>query len=400
MPIALYALAAAAFSIGMAEFVVVGILPAIAADMRVDIPTAGQLVSLYALGVALAAPLITASTGKIERRTLTVILMLAFVISNLIAWQASSYFMLLIGRILAGMVQGVFYSMATVLAANLVSKDKSGHAIAIVFTGLTVALVVGVPLGTFISDLFGWRATFLFISALGLVSVVTQWLFLPKKVERPNPAKLHQQLSVIFVPRMLLVFIITCFSYGGAFIAFTYLSEILQTITGFSVREVSIVLVFYGVAVTLGNIYCAKLADKNGAIKTLVIMFSVLSIVLASISSIASNPYLMVPTVMIWGAMAFGSIPVLQLYVVQQAEIHAPKSIDAASSMNISAFNAGIALGAWAGGLVVARYDLLTTGGAAAVIVAFSILLVLLSGYLNKQHPLLEADNSATNNIA
>lgn len=129
-------------------------------------------------------------------------------------------------------------------------------------------------------------------------------------------------------------------------------------------------------------------------------MFSVLSIVLASISSIASNPYFMVPTVMIWGAMAFGSIPVLQLYVVQQAEIHAPKSVDAASSMNISAFNAGIALGAWAGGLVVDRYDLLTTGGAAAVIVAFSILLVLLSGYLNKKHLLLETNNSVTNNVA
>ncbi len=385
MPIALYALAAASFAIGMAEFVVVGILPAIASDMGVDIPTAGQLVSLYALGVALAAPLLTAATGKFERRNLSLILMIAFVAANLIAWLASSYSMLLVGRVLAGMVQGVFYSMATVLAANLVTKEKSGQAIALVFMGLTVALVSGVPMGTFISDLFGWRATFLFISILGLMSAIAQWMFLPKKIERPTPAKLHQQLSVILVPRMMLVFVITLLSYGGAFIAFTYLSEILQKVTGFSVSTVSAVLILYGVAVTLGNIYCAKYAGTKGPIKAMVVMFAILTVVLALIEPVASNPFLMVPLTMVWGAMAFGSIPVLQLYVVQQAEKHAPRSIDAASGMNISAFNAGIALGAWLGGIVVANYGLLATGGAAAIVVAFSILLVVLSGYLDKK---------------
>ncbi|WP_111896260.1 MFS transporter [Acinetobacter sp. MB5] len=394
MPIALYALAAAAFAIGMAEFVVVGILPAIATDMHVNIPTAGQLVSLYALGVALAAPLLTAATGRLNRRTLSVGLMICFVIANLVAWQAHNYTMLLVGRVLAGMVQGVFYSMATVVAANLVSKEKSGRAIAMVFTGLTVALVSGVPLGTFLSELFGWRATFLFISLLGLASAAAQWIFLPKKIERPEPAKLIEQLSVIAVPRMLLVFLITCLGYGGAFIAYTYLSEILQKVTGFSASAVSIVLVFYGIAVTLGNIYCAKLADKKGPIFTLVAMFITLSLVLLCIAPAASNPYLMIPLIMLWGAMAFGSIPVLQLYVVQQAEKYAPKSVDAASSMNISAFNSGIALGAWAGGIVVAHFDLLATGAAAAIVVAFSILLVLWSGYFDKKHSAIKIRQS------
>ena len=399
MPIALYALAAAAFAIGMAEFVVVGILPAIATDMNVDLPTAGQLVSLYALGVALAAPLLTAATGRIDRRLLSVGLMICFVIANLVAWYASNYTMLLVGRVLAGMVQGVFYSMATVLAANLVAKEKSGHAIAMVFTGLTVALVSGVPLGTFLSELFDWRATFLFISILGLASAVAQWIFLPKRIERPEPAKLIEQLSVIAVPRMLLVFLITCLGYGGAFIAYTYLSEMLQKVTGFTASGVSVVLIFYGIAVTLGNIYCAKLADRKGPIKALVIMFAVLSIVLAFIAPSASNPYTMVPLVMVWGAMAFGSIPVLQLYVVQQAEKYAPKSVDAASSMNISAFNSGIALGAWVGGIVVAQYDLLATGFAAAVVVASSILLVLWSGYLDKRHPPIEINPSVSDTV-
>lgn len=386
MPIALYALAAAAFAIGMAEFVVVGILPAIATDMNVDIPTAGQLVSLYALGVAVAAPLLTALTGRMDRRVLSVGLMVIFVAANLIAWLADSYTMLLVGRVLAGAVQGVFYSMATVLATNLVKKEKSGQAIGIVFMGLTVALVSGVPLGTFLTEIFNWRAAFLFICALGLASAVAQWILLPKKIERPEPASLGKQLSVIAVPRILLVFVITCLGYGGAFIAYTYLSEILQKITGLSQASVSGVLIIYGVAVTLGNIYCAKLADKKGPVKALIAMFVILSVVLALVSTAAPNPYLMVPLIMVWGAMAFGSIPVLQLYVVQQAQIHAPHSVDASSSMNISAFNAGIALGAWAGGLVVAHYGLLATGAASALVVAVSVLLVLISGYWDKRH--------------
>lgn len=386
MPIALYALAAAAFAIGMAEFVVVGILPAIATDMNVDIPTAGQLVSLYALGVAVAAPLLTALTGRMDRRVLSVGLMVIFVAANLIAWLADSYTMLLVGRVLAGAVQGVFYSMATVLATNLVKKEKSGQAIGIVFMGLTVALVSGVPLGTFLTEIFNWRAAFLFICALGLASAVAQWILLPKKIERPEPASLGKQLSVIAVPRMLLVFVIICLGYGGAFIAYTYLSEILQKITGFSQASVSGVLIIYGVAVTLGNIYCAKLADKQGPVKALIAMFVILSVVLALVSTAAPNPYLMVPLIMVWGAMAFGSIPVLQLYVVQQAQIHAPNSVDASSSMNISAFNAGIALGAWAGGLVVAHYGLLATGAASALVVAVSVLLVLISGYWDKRY--------------
>lgn len=388
MPIALYALAAAAFAIGMAEFVVVGILPAIAADMNVDIPTAGQLVSLYALGVAVAAPILTVLTGRIDRRVLSVGLMLVFVLANLIAWIAPSYEILLLGRVLAGVVQGVFYSMATVLAANLVSREKSGQAIAIVFAGLTVALVSGVPFGTFLADLFDWRAAFLFISALGVISAIAQWFLLPGKMERPAPARLIKQLSVVGVPRMLLVFLITCISYGGSFIAYTYLSEILQTITGLTPTYISLALILYGIAVVLGNIYCAKLADLVGPIKAMVVMFITLALVLAAIEKLATSPYLMIPLIMIWGAMAFGSIPVLQLYVVQQASIHAPHAVDASSSLNISAFNAGIALGAWLGGIVVYRYGLLATGAYAALVVALSIILVLISGHQDKKHQL------------
>ncbi|MFP8965637.1 MFS transporter [Pokkaliibacter sp. CJK22405] len=392
MPIALYALAAAAFAIGMAEFVVVGILPTIAIDMQVDIPTAGQLVSLYALGVAVAAPILTVLTGRIDRRVLSVGLMLLFVAANLTAYFAPSYGILLLGRVLAGVVQGVFYSMATVVAANLVPKEKSGQAIAIVFAGLTVALVSGVPFGTFLSDLFSWRAAFMFISVLGILSAIAQWFLLPKSMERPKPASLTRQLSVVAVPRIFLVLLITCVSYGGGFVAYTYLSEILKTVTGLNPTMISLTLVAYGVAVVLGNIYCAKMADAIGPVRTMVFMFATLAVVLALLSTLASSLYTMLPLMMVWGAMAFGSIPVLQLYIVQQAQIHAPHGVDASSSLNIASFNGGIALGAWAGGLVVHHYGLLATGGVAAIIVAVSVLLVLLSGHHDKKQTL--SDNT------
>ncbi|GHB18716.1 MFS transporter [Salinicola rhizosphaerae] len=386
MPISLYALAAAAFAIGMAEFVVVGILPAIATDMQIDIPTAGQLVSLYALGVAIAAPIITPLTSRIDRRLLACGLMVLFVAANWLAWQAQSYPMLLVGRVLAGVVQGVFYSMATVVAANSVPKEKSGAAIGIMFTGLTVALVAGVPLGTFLTDLFDWRAAFLFITVLGALSIIALWVFLPKKVERPEPASLIEQLSIVTVPKMLLVFLITGIGYGGAFIAYTYLSEILQKVTGFSVSGVGTVLIFYGIAVTLGNTFFARLADKRGAIAALLWILGLLIFAMAVLSLVAVNKVLMVPVVMLWGAVAFGSIPVLQLYVVQQAEIHAPKSVDASSSINIGAFNGGIAAGAWIGGIVVEHFGLMATGPAAAIVVGVSILLTLVSGAWDKKH--------------
>ncbi|MZI94177.1 MFS transporter [Vibrio sp. CAIM 722] len=382
MPVALYALAAAAFGIGMAEFVVVGILPAIAMDMHVDIPTAGQLVSYYALGVAVAAPILTALFSKYDRRKLTVGLMLLFGLANLLTTLAPSYSLLLLGRVLAGVVQGVFYSIATVIAADLVSKEKSGRAIGIVFSGMTIAIVSGVPAGAFITDWLNWRAAFAVISILGFVAMVALWFVLPANLKRPKPASVFKQLSVIGVPRMILVFLITGVGYGGSFIAYTYLSEILGQITGFSASAIGTILIFYGVAVVVGNIYAAKLADHKGPLKASAVIFVALAITLLLFGFVATNKFYVIPLIMIWGAAAFGSVPVLQLYVVQQAEKHFPHAVDASSSMNISAFNLGIAVGASVGGFVVAKYGLIATAPAAAAVVALSVLLIAYSGVL------------------
>jgi len=179
MPIALLALTLSAFAIGTTEFVIVGLIPTVAADLGIGLPSAGLLVSLYALGVAIGAPVLTALTGKLPRKALLLGLMALFTVGNLLAWKAPSYESLIAARVLTGLAHGVFFSIGSTIATGLVPKEKAASAIAIMFTGLTVALVTGVPLGTFIGQHFGWRETFLAVSALGVVAFIGSWIFVP-----------------------------------------------------------------------------------------------------------------------------------------------------------------------------------------------------------------------------
>lgn len=259
MPLALLALTISAFAIGTTEFVIVGLLPTIATDLGVNLPSAGLLVSLYALGVAVGAPVLTALTGKLPRKTLLVSLMVLFTAGNLLAWKAPSYESLVIARILTGLAHGVFFSIGSTIATSLVPKEKAASAIAIMFTGLTVALVTGVPLGTFIGQHFGWRETFLAVSALGVVAFIGSLLFVPSTIQHSKPASLLQQVKVLGEPRLLLVYAMTAVGYGGTFIAFTYLAPILQEISGFSAGAVGLVMLVYGVSVAVGNIWGGKL---------------------------------------------------------------------------------------------------------------------------------------------
>ena len=194
MPIALLALTLSAFAIGTTEFVIVGLLPTIGADLGVSLPSAGLLVSLYALGVAIGAPVLTALTGKVPRKLLLLSLMVLFTLGNLLAWLAPSYESLVLARIVTGLAHGVFFSIGSTIATSLVPKEKAASAIAIMFTGLTVALVTGVPLGTFIGQHFGWRETFLAVSALGVIAFIGSLLYVPNNIAHSKPASLLQQL--------------------------------------------------------------------------------------------------------------------------------------------------------------------------------------------------------------
>ncbi|AQR70429.1 MFS sugar transporter [Janthinobacterium sp. LM6] len=388
MPIALLALTLSAFAIGTTEFVIVGLLPTIAADLGVNLPSAGLLVSLYALGVAVGAPVLTALTGKIPRKTLLLSLMILFTLGNLLAWKSPGYETLVVARILTGLAHGVFFSIGSTIATSLVPKDKAASAIAIMFTGLTVALVTGVPLGTFIGQHFGWRETFLAVSALGLVAFVGSLLYVPSTIKHSKPASLLQQVQVLGQPRLLLVYAMTAVGYGGSFIAFTYLAPILQQVSGFSAGAVGVVMLVYGVSVAFGNIWGGKLADKKGPVRALKLIFLLLALVLLLLTFTAPHPVLVVITVLLWGAVAFGNVAGLQVYVVQQAEHFTPRAVDVASGLNIAAFNLGIAGGAWGGGLIVEHLGLAHTGWIGAIVVLGAFGLTALSGRMDRLNPI------------
>jgi MFS transporter, DHA1 family, inner membrane transport protein len=384
MPLALWALTLSAFAIGTTEFVIVGLIPTIASSLGVSVPSAGLLVSLYALGVAVGAPVLTALTGRVPRKHLLLGLMALFTVGNLIAWMAPGYEALMAARVLTGLAHGVFFSIGSTIATGLVSREKAASAIALMFTGLTVALVTGVPLGTFIGQNFGWQTTFLAVSLLGVIAFVGSLVLVPNNIRNSTPASLLAQLSVLKKPRLLLVYAMTTLGYGGTFIAFTYLAPILQDVSGFSPSSVSLVMLVYGVSVAFGNIWGGKLADRKGPVRALQIVFALLALVLFVLTFTAVNAWLAVATVLAWGAVAFGNVPGLQVYVVQQAERDAPHAIDVASGLNIAAFNVGIAAGAWAGGLIVTHLGLLATPWIGALVVIGALGLTTLAGRLDR----------------
>ncbi|GAB7546320.1 MFS transporter [Cupriavidus sp. 8B] len=396
MPIALFALTISAFAIGTTEFVIVGLIPTIAADLHITLPSAGLLVSLYALGVAIGAPVLTALTGRLPRKALLLSLMALFTLGNLLAWKAPGYESLILARILTGLAHGVFFSIGSTIATSLVPKEKAASAIAIMFTGLTVALVTGVPLGTFIGQHFGWRETFLAVSALGLVAFVGSLMFVPANIRHSAPASLLQQAKVLAEPRLLLVYAKTAIGYGGSFIPFTFLAPILQDVSGFSAGAVGLVMLVYGVSVAAGNIWGGRLADRHGPIAALKIVFLLLSFVLFALSFTAPHRWLVVATVLAWGAVAFGNVPALQVYVVKQAERYTPGAVDVASGLNIAAFNLGIAGAAWAGGLIVTHMGLMHTPWIGALVVLVALGLTAWSGRLDR----LEAQPTAGGKLA
>ncbi|MCG3878546.1 MFS transporter [Psychrobacter sp. Ps6] len=385
MPLALWALTLSAFAIGTTEFVIVGLVPTIAADLGVSLPSAGLLVSLYAVGVAIGAPILTALTGRWNRKIVLMSLMGLFVIGNLLAWQAPSYETLILARILTGLAHGVFFSIGSMIATSLVSKEKEASAIAIMFTGLTVALVTGVPLGTWIGQHFGWRATFLVVSALGLIALIGSAILVPKNLKKSVPATFKEQLQVIVKPQLLLVYLMTILGYGGTFTAFTYLAPILEQQTKFAPSAIGLIMLVYGVSVAIGNIWGGKLADKRGPISALSIIFSALSVILLLFTFTMQSKITAVLTILVWGAFAFGNVPGLQIYVVKQAEKYTPNAVDVASGLNIAAFNIGIALGSIIGGSVVENMSLQDTAWIGAVISLMALAVTRYSGLRDKR---------------
>ncbi|CAI0874710.1 MAG: MFS transporter [Serratia proteamaculans] len=386
MPLALLALTISAFAIGTTEFVIVGLIPTIAEQLGVTVPSAGLLVTIYAIGVAIGAPVLTALTGRVPRKLLLISLMVLFTLGNLLAWQSPGYESLVIARLLTGLAHGVFFSIGSTIATSLVAKEKAASAIAIMFGGLTVALVTGVPLGTFIGQHFGWRETFLAVSLIGVIATVASAILVPNNIKNQASASIKDQLKVLTHPRLLLIYAITALGYGGVFTTFTFLAPMMQELAGFSAPAVSWILLAYGIAVAIGNIWGGKLADRHGAVRALSFIFAALAVLLLVFQFTASHSIAALLTVIVMGVFAFGNVPGLQVYVVQKAEQYTPNAVDVASGLNIAAFNVGIALGSVIGGQTVATLGLAQTPWIGALIVLVALLLVGVSGRLDKKY--------------
>ena len=362
----LLALAINAFAIGSTEFISVGLLPMIVKSFNVTLAQAGLTVSLYALGVTIGAPLLTVLTGKWNRRNLMIGIMLLFISGNLLAAFAPTFMILLLGRILAALAHGIFMSVSTVIAADVVEPSRRASAIAIMFTGLTVATVTGVPLGTFIGQQTTWNMSFIFIAVVGLLG-----LPIPGKVDLKGFARIFTNKPLV------MSFLITAFGYGGTFAAYTYLSPILEGF-GFSASAVVIILIVYGVMVAIGNTIGGHLANEK-PLASLIKMFGLLmaALVFLFVTTLIGNTILGLLAALLLGLFAFMNVPGLQLYVVQLAEKYVPQDITLASAFNIAAFNIGITLGSTVGAQVTGKMGIAYTPIFGAVIVLLAILLIV-----------------------
>ncbi|AJY76938.1 MFS sugar transporter [Paenibacillus beijingensis] len=380
---ALLALAISAFGIGTTEFVPVGLLAAIAGDLKISITLAGLLISGYAIGVAVGAPILTALTNRMSRKSLLMSLMIVFIIGNVVAALSPSFELLLIARFITAFSHGVFFSIGATIAVQLVSPEKKASAIALMFTGLTIAIVTGVPLGTFIGQAFGWRATFWGVALLGIIAIISSAALIPNYLKQSPPAKFADMFRLLTNSRLLLGFLITALGYGGTFVAFTFLTPLLHDVTGFSEGAVNIILIVYGIAVAFGNSFGGKWANKN-PIRALLMMFILQAAVLILLSFLIPFKVAGLIGVILMGLFAFMNVPGLQLYVVQLAEKYVPTAVDVASALNIAAFNIGIAVGAFIGGVVVDSMGLVHTAWVGSIMVIVAIILTGISAKLER----------------
>lgn len=372
--LALLALAVSAFAIGTTEFISVGLLPLIADDLHISVTTAGLTVTLYALGVTFGAPVLTSMTSQVPRKTLLFWIMIIFIAGNILAATAGSVAVLLTARIISALSHGVFMSIGSTIAADLVPENRRASAISIMFSGLTVATVTGVPLGTFLGQQLGWRAAFVAIVAVGVVALLANMLLVPSNLRTGAKVRLGDQWKLVTNGRLMLAFAITALGYGGTFVVFTYLSPLLHDITGFGERAVAVILLLYGIAIAIGNVIGGKAANRK-PIQALFYMFIVQAVVLVVLAFTAPFKIAGLITIFFMGLFAFMNVPGLQVYVVMLAERFAPEAKDVASAVNIAAFNAGIAIGAYLGGVITDSIGLIHTTWIGAIMVAAAVLL-------------------------
>jgi DHA1 family inner membrane transport protein len=380
MPLALLALAIGAFGIGTTEFVIMGLLPQVAGDYGVSIPTAGYLVTGYALGVVLGAPLMTVLGTKVSRKRMLMLLMGLFIAGNIVSAVAPVFGLMLLGRVVASLAHGAFFGIGSVVAADLVAPEKKAGAIAMMFTGLTVANVVGVPAGTFIGQTAGWRATFFIVAALGVLGLLGVAKLVPEQ-PRPEGVRLRHELAAFRNVQVLLAMAMTVLGFGGVFAAITYITPMMTEAAGFAESSVTWLLVLFGLGMVGGNLIGGKFADR-ALMPLLYVSLGALALVLALFTFTAHHQVAAAVTITLIGALGFATVPPLQKRVLDQAS-GAPTL---ASAVNIGAFNLGNALSAWLGGIVIsAGLGITAPNWVGAVLAASALALAVLSSALERR---------------
>src|SRR6185312_14232726 len=348
MPLPILALAIASFCIGTTEFVIMGLLPEVAADLKVSIPSAGLLVTGYALGVVFGAPIIAVATAHMRRKPVLVALASLFVVGNLLCAIAPTYWTLMAARVITAFGHGAFFGIGSVVAASLVPKNKQASAIALMFAGLTLANILGVPGGTALGEAFGWRATFLAVVVLGLFSVAAIAWLVPANVAPPSGGGLRGEVRVLAKLQVWLAMLISALASASLFAVFTYIKPYLMGVSGLSTEAVTWVLLLFGGGMTIGNVIGGRLADWK-LMPTVIGTLAVLIVLFACFARFGATANIAIAVVFLWGMLVFVIVPPLQIRVVETAS----DGPNLAATLNQGAFNIGNAAGAWIGGLAL-----------------------------------------------
>lgn len=384
MPITLFALMLGVFCLGTAEIIISGLLPIVASDLSVSLPDAGLLVTGYALGVTIIGPFVTLLTSRVPRKTLVLGLMMPFILGNVWAVLASDYQMLMAARILTSISHGTFVAVAFSLAVTLSPPDKQGSAMAKIALGFNLANALGGPLGTFIGQNLGWRATFVAIVIIAVMSVALIAMFMPAKLPQADQAKpgaMRRELSALTNPTLIFAVITTVLAQGAVFTASTYIVPLLMDVSHFSPSAVSGLLIVFGIGAIVGNFAGGRLADKH-VMRGVTTVLSSLVIVLVIFWATSIIPVLSAVTLFLFGAVGFSIIPSLQARI-QSLAVAAPTL---ALSVNVSAFNLGNGVGAWMGGSVLdLGFGIRAVPLAAAALAAISLLITLFAWRQSRQ---------------
>lgn len=387
MPTSLLVLALSAFAIGTTEFVIMGLLPDVASDLSVSIPSAGWLVSGYAFAVAIGAPIMALLTARLPRRTALLMLMGIFIVGNLLCAIAANYGLLMLARIITALCHGAFFGIGSVVAASLVPANRKASAVALMFTGLTLANVLGVPMGTALGQATGWRSTFWAVTVIGVVALIGLWRVLPKQHDE-EAVDMRKEVAALRNGPLWLALGTTVLFSAAVFALFTYVAPLLGEVTQVSPRGVTWTLVLIGLGLTLGNIVGGRLADwRLGT--TLAGVFATMAVISTVLTWTASSLIPAEITLFIWAAAAFAAVPALQVNVVRVGSA-APNLV---ATLNIGAFNVGNAIGAWVGGSVIGHGLGLTRvplAGALLSVLALIAVMIAFSGKPNQPQPVLD----------